>query len=50
MAHRCRLNSMSWLRGYWRLLNRGPQINKSVAWVILAAIAFVLIVWMITRG
>jgi hypothetical protein len=40
---------MSWLRSYWQLLNRGPQINKGVALVILAAIAFVLIVWMISR-
>jgi hypothetical protein len=37
------------LRAYWRWLNRGPQINKGVALVILAAIAFVLIVMMVSR-
>jgi hypothetical protein len=40
---------MSWLRDYWRWLNRGPQVNKGAALVIIATVAIVLVVWMISR-
>jgi hypothetical protein len=50
LSRRSRLSGMSWLREYWRLLNRGKQINGGVAWVILVTVAFVLVVMMASRG
>jgi hypothetical protein len=39
------------LRAYWRLLNRGKvQINKRVVWAILAVVAVMFVVTMISRG
>jgi len=42
---------MSWLRAYWRWLNRGKiQIDKRVVWGIIAIVAVLFVVRMISRG